>query len=91
MDNCVKISKIEALEVFDSRGNPTVQVTTTLENGITGRSIVPSGASTGSFEAVELRDNDKHRLLGKGVQKAVNNVNEIISKELINENVYNQR
>ena len=91
MDNCVKISKIEALEVFDSRGNPTVQVTTTLENGITGRSIVPSGASTGSFEGVELRDNDKHRLLGKGVQKAVNNVNEIISKELINENVYNQR
>lgn len=91
MDNCVKISKIEALEVFDSRGNPTVQVTTTLENGIRGRSIVPSGASTGSFEAVELRDNDKHRLLGKGVQKAVNNVNEIISKELINENVYNQR
>ena len=91
MDNCVKISKIEALEVFDSRGNPTVQVTTTLENGVTGRSIVPSGASTGSFEAVELRDNDKHRLLGKGVQKAVNNVNEIISKELINENVYNQR
>lgn len=91
MDNCVKISKIEALEVFDSRGNPTVQVTTTLENGVTGRSIVSSGASTGSFEAVELRDNDKHRLLGKGVQKAVNNVNEIISKELINENVYNQR
>ena len=91
MDNCVKISKIEALEVFDSRGNPTVQVTTTLENGVTGRSIVPSGASTVSFEAVELRDNDKHRLLGKGVQKAVNNVNEIISKELINENVYNQR
>ncbi len=91
MDNCVKISKIEALEVFDSRGNPTVQVTITLENGVTGRSIVPSGASTGSFEAVELRDNDKHRLLGKGVQKAVNNVNEIISKELINENVYNQR
>ncbi len=91
MDNCVKISKIEALEVFDSRGNSTVQVTTTLENGVTGRSIVPSGASTGSFEAVELRDNDKHRLLGKGVQKAVNNVNEIISKELINENVYNQR
>lgn len=91
MDNCVKISKIEALEVFDSRGNPTVQVTTTLKNGVTGRSIVPSGASTGSFEAVELRDNDKHRLLGKGVQKAVNNVNEIISKELINENVYNQR
>ena len=79
------------MEVFDSRGNPTVQVTTTLENGVTGRSIVPSGASTGSFEAVELRDNDKHRLLGKGVQKAVNNVNEIISKELINENVYNQR
>ena len=91
MDNCVKISKIEALEVFDSRGNPTVQVTTTLENGVTGRSIVPSGASTGSFEAVELRDNDKHRFFGKGVQKAVNNVNEIISKELINENVYNQR
>lgn len=91
MDNCVKINKIEALEVFDSRGNPTIQVTTTLENGITGRSLVPSGASTGGFEAVELRDNDKNRLLGKGVQKAVDNVNKVIAKELINENVYKQR
>lgn len=77
------ISDIYAREVLDSRGNPTVEVEVYLESGALGRAIVPSGASTGAYEAVELRDGDKSRYLGKGVLKAVDNVNEIIAPELI--------
>lgn len=68
-----KIKKITAREILDSRGNPTVEVDVILDNGIMGRAAVPSGASTGSKEAVELRDNDKKRYLGKGVLNAVEN------------------
>ena len=70
-------------EILDSRGNPTVEVEVYLEGGAVGRAAVPSGASTGAFEAVELRDGDKSRYLGKGVQKAVENVNNIIAEEII--------
>ncbi|MDU1539410.1 phosphopyruvate hydratase [Paraclostridium tenue] len=76
------IDLVYAREVLDSRGNPTVEVEVVLESGATGRAIVPSGASTGAFEAVELRDGDKDRFLGKGVEKAVDNVNQIIAPEL---------
>lgn len=76
------ISTIHAREVLDSRGNPTVEVDVFLESGANGRAAVPSGASTGIYEAVELRDNDKSRYLGKGVKKAVENVNTIISEAL---------
>ena len=75
----MKIKEVIAQEVLDSRGNPTVEVDMVLENGVTGRAIVPSGASTGEKEAVELRDGDKSRYEGKGVLKAVANVNEIIA------------
>ena len=78
-----KISAITAREILDSRGNPTVEVDVILDNGIRGRAAVPSGASTGSKEAVELRDGDKGRYLGKGVQHAVNNVNTVIAPEVI--------
>ena len=71
-------------------GNPTIEVTIVLDNGITGRAAVPSGASTGKFEAVELRDKDSHRYLGKGVKTAVNNVEEIIAKTIIGMNILNQ-
>lgn len=91
MEDCIKIENIKALEVLDSRGNPTVQVTTYLNDGSYGRCIVPSGASTGSFEAVELRDNDKEKYNGKGVKTAVNNVNEIIKNELVGKSPYNQK
>lgn len=77
------ISDIYAREVLDSRGNPTVEVEVRLESGGFGSAIVPSGASTGAYEAVELRDGDKDRYLGKGVQKAVENVNTIIAPEII--------
>lgn len=77
------INDIIAREIFDSRGNPTVEVEVYLESGVMGRAAVPSGASTGEHEAVELRDGDKERLLGKGVLKAVQNVNEFIADELI--------
>lgn len=76
------IESVYAREVLDSRGNPTVEVEVALESGAEGRAIVPSGASTGAFEAVELRDGDKSRYLGKGTQNAVNNVNTIIAPEL---------
>lgn len=76
------IEAVYAREVLDSRGNPTVEVEVTLHSGAKGRAIVPSGASTGAFEAVELRDGDKSRYLGKGVEKAVNNVNEVIAPGL---------
>jgi len=77
------ISDVYAREVLDSRGNPTVEVEVLLESGAQGRAIVPSGASTGAYEAVELRDGDKSRYLGKGVLTAVKNVNEIIAPEII--------
>jgi enolase len=77
-----KIKKVVAREILDSRGNPTIEVDVILDNGVMGRAAVPSGASTGSKEAVELRDNDKKRYLGKGVLKAADNVNAIISSEL---------
>jgi enolase len=79
----MSIESVKAREVLDSRGNPTVEVEVGLDCGGRGRAIVPSGASTGAHEAVELRDGDKGRYLGKGVQNAVKNVNEIIAKELI--------
>ncbi len=87
----LKIKNIDALEILDSRGNPTVEAYVTLENGIEGKAKVPSGASTGSFEAVELRDGEKSRYGGKGVSKAVENIKKKISKRLINENVYDQK
>ena len=77
------IDNIVAREILDSRGNPTVEVDVYLDSGAMGRAAVPSGASTGEHEAVELRDGDKSRYLGKGVQKAVENVNEVICNELI--------
>ena len=86
-----KISKIVAREILDSRGNPTVEVDVILDNGIRGRAAVPSGASTGSKEAVELRDGDKGRYLGKGVLKAVQNVNTIIAPELSGKNPLEQK
>lgn len=85
------IKKVHAREILDSRGNPTVEVEITLENGIMGRAAVPSGASTGENEALELRDGDKQRYLGKGVLKAVDNVNTIIAPALIGDNVFCQR
>ena len=78
-----QIVDIHAREILDSRGNPTVEVEVTLASGFVGRAAVPSGASTGENEALELRDGDKDRYLGKGVQKAVDNVNKIIAKELV--------
>ena len=72
------ISDIIAREVLDSRGNPTVEVEVILEDGVVGRAMVPSGASTGEHEALELRDGDKDRFLGKGVLKAVDNVHNLI-------------
>ena len=91
MKEYLAIENIEALEILDSRGNPTVQVEVVTEGGFSGTAMVPSGASTGSFEAVELRDNDKNRFMGKGVSKAVENVNKKITKKLIGMNVYDQR
>jgi len=79
-----KIQNVHAREVLDSRGNPTVEVEVTLDNGIMGRSIVPSGASTGVHEALELRDGDPKRYGGKGTLTAVNNVNTIIKNEIVN-------
>ena len=90
MKDYLAIESVEALEVLDSRGNPTVQVEVTTVGGFSGVAMVPSGASTGSFEAVELRDGDKSRYLGKGVLKAVENVNTIIAPELEGMNVYDQ-
>lgn len=84
------IDDIVAREILDSRGNPTVEVDVYLDSGVMGRAAVPSGASTGEHEAVELRDGDKSRYLGKGVQKAVENVNEIICNELIDMDALDQ-
>ena len=90
MKDYLGIESVRALEVLDSRGNPTVQVEVVTDGGFSGVALVPSGASTGSFEAVELRDGDKNRYLGKGVQKAVDNVNNIIADKLEGMNVYEQ-
>ena len=90
-NKCGKIANVKAIEILDSRGNPTVQVEVELENGIKAKAAVPSGASTGSFEAVELRDGDKTRYMGKGVQKAVENVNKKIAKKIIGMDIYSQR
>lgn len=84
------ITDVFAREIMDSRGNPTIEVDVVLEDGIVGRAAVPSGASTGMFEAVELRDGDKGRYLGKGVLKAVANVNEIIAPEIVGMEVIDQ-
>ena len=85
-----RIKSVKAMQVLDSRGNPTLQVKVTLEDGTIGKSIVPSGASTGSFEAVELRDGDKNKYMGKSVEKAVRNVNEQIAVKLTGEDVFKQ-
>ena len=84
------ISKVVGREILDSRGNPTVEVEVTLECGVIGRAAVPSGASTGENEAIELRDGDKKRYLGKGVLKAVENVNTVIAEAVIGMNSLNQ-
>ena len=91
MKSICKIQNIEAIEILDSRGNPSLQVEVITEDGYVGVASVPSGASTGSFEAMELRDGEKNRYLGKGVQKAVENVNKKIAKIIIGMNVYEQR
>ena len=90
MKNYLGIEDIRALEVLDSRGNPTIQVVVELYDGSYGVAMVPSGASTGAFEAVELRDGDSSRYVGKGVLKAVENVNTIIAPELEGMNAYDQ-
>ncbi len=87
----MKISKIFAREILDSRGNPTIEVDVTLESGVVGRAAVPSGASTGENEALELRDGDKKRYLGKGVLKAVENVNTVIAPALVGDCALDQR
>src|ERR1700751_5355842 len=84
------ITHIHAREIIDSRGNPTVEVDVGLEDGAFGRAAVPSGASTGSLEALELRDGDKKRYLGKGVTKAVAHVNNEISDALLGRDAENQ-
>lgn len=91
MKNFLKIQDIKSMQILDSRGNPTVQVEVITEDGYVGKASVPSGASTGSFEAVELRDGDKNNYLGKSVEKAVENVNKKIAKKIIGMNVYDQR
>ena len=87
----MKISEIRSREILDSRGNPTIEAEVILENGVTGRASVPSGASTGENEALELRDGDEHRYNGKGVSKAVANINGRIAPALRGCNVYDQR
>lgn len=85
------IVDVRSREILDSRGNPTVEVEVWTENGVMGRAAVPSGASTGKYEAVELRDNDKSRYLGRGVLNACNNVDDKIREALIGEDVFEQR
>ena len=90
MKQYLEIESIYAREILDSRGNPTVEVEAIVEGGFVGRAAVPSGASTGAFEAVELRDGDKSRYLGKGTTKAVDNVNDIIAPEIEGMNALDQ-
>ena len=85
------IEDVYARQILDSRGNPTIEVDVKLTNGIKGRAAVPSGASTGIFEALELRDGDKSKFMGKSVQKAVDNVNNIIAPELVGEKASHQK
>src|SRR5574338_950217 len=85
------IVEVHGREVLDSRGNPTVEAEVYLDSGVVGRGMVPSGASTGEHEAVELRDGDKSRYLGKGVQKAVDNVNNVIAEAIIGYDVRDQQ
>ena len=87
----MKIASIKGREILDSRGNPTIEVDVVLENGIMGRASVPSGASTGENEALELRDNDRTRYGGKGVRKAVKHINEVIAPALVGKEVTDQR
>lgn len=87
----MKIKNIKGREILDSRGNPTIEVDVTLENGITGRASVPSGASTGENEALELRDHDRNRFGGKGVQKAVKHIHEVIAPALVGMEATDQR
>ena len=87
----MKIASIKGREILDSRGNPTIEVDVVLENGILGRASVPSGASTGENEALELRDNDRTRYGGKGVRKAVKHINEVIAPALVGMEVTDQR
>ena len=84
------IKRVIGRQIIDSRGTPTVEAEVFLENGVRARGIAPSGASTGKYEAVELRDNDYRSYFGKGVSKAVSNINTIISNKLIGESVNNQ-
>lgn len=91
MKDYLAIRSVHALQILDSRGNPTLQVEVMTEDGFIGTASVPSGASTGSFEAVELRDGDKNKYFGKSVEKAVENVNKRIAKKIEGMNVYNQR
>ena len=91
MEVTTEIQEIHAREILDSRGNPTVEAEVTLVGGVKGRAAVPSGASTGEHEAVELRDGDKKRYLGKGVLKAVENVNGEIAKALASMKASDQR
>src|SRR6476659_5270636 len=86
----IAIENIHAREILDSRGNPTVEVEVELENGAVGHAAVPSGASTGAHEAVELRDGDKKRYGGKGVLKAVENVNSTIADALLGQDALDQ-
>ena len=90
MKQYLEIESVFAREIMDSRGNPTLEVEVIVEGGFLGRAAVPSGASTGAFEAVELRDGDKSRYMGKGVTKAVANVNEVIAPEVEGQNVLDQ-
>ena len=90
MKQYLEIESVFAREIIDSRGNPTIEVEVIAEGGFLGRAAIPSGASTGAFEAVELRDGDKGRYMGKGVQKAVDNVNNIIAPEVEGMNVFDQ-
>ena len=90
MKDYLAIESVKALEILDSIGNPTVQVEVITAGGFSGVAMVPSGASTGAFEAVELRDGDKSRYMGKGVLKAVENVNTIIRERIEGMNVYDQ-
>ena len=90
MKQYLQIDTVYAREILDSRGNPTVEVEVVVDGGYVGRAAVPSGASTGAFEAVELRDGDKSRYLGKGTQNAVDNVNDIIAPEIEGMNALDQ-
>src|SRR5678816_4964327 len=84
------IERIVAREILDSRGNPTVEADVILESGVFGRASVPSGASTGENEAVELRDGDKFRYLGKGVRLAVENINKTIANAIVGKDAFDQ-